>query len=62
MPVITQMNLGNALANAAQDNLNKNTSASNLETKLKKLKSLLDSGLINQQDFEAKKTKLLEDL
>jgi len=62
LPVITQMNLGNTLANAAQDNLDKNTNANNLEAKLKKLKSLLDSGLINQQDFEAKKTKLLEDL
>ena len=60
-PIITQMNLGNSLANSNFDKLNNNSDANNLETKLKKLKSLLDAGLINPNDYESKKSKLLED-
>jgi len=61
LPIITQMNLGNTLANSSLDRINNNTETNNLESKLKKLKSLLDAGLINSQDYELKKTKLLED-
>jgi hypothetical protein len=36
--------------------------ASDLASKLQKLKGLLEAGLITQEDFDRKKQKLLEDL
>jgi membrane protease subunit (stomatin/prohibitin family) len=61
MPIIAQMGMGNALANTASEKMSGQSDANNLESKLKKLKGLLDSGLITQEDYEKKKTKFLED-
>jgi membrane protease subunit (stomatin/prohibitin family) len=61
MPIIAQMGMGNALTNAASEKMNVQSDANSLESKLKKLKALLDSGLITQEDYEKKKTKFLEE-
>lgn len=63
LPVITQIGMGSALANTASEKMAEAPNDLNsLESKLKKLKSLLDSGLISQDDYDKKKDKFLSEL
>lgn len=63
VPFIAQVGMGHALANAASEKTTDSPNDLNsLESKLKKLKSLLDAKLISPEDYEKKKDKLLEDL
>ena len=62
LPVLTQIGLGSALASSAASQMAANKPQEmGIEEKLKKLKSLFDGGLINVNEYELKKTKLLED-
>lgn len=45
--------------NIKQTSDTKNSSADNIEEQLKKFKSMVESGLITQEDYEAKKKQLL---
>jgi len=62
LPVLTQIGLGSALAGSAATQMAASKPQEiGIEEKLKKLKSLFDGGLINANEYELKKTKLLED-
>ena len=62
MPIITQIGLGGALATGAAAQMAPTKSENlGIEEKLKKLKSLFDAGLINANEYDLKKSKLLED-
>jgi membrane protease subunit (stomatin/prohibitin family) len=63
LPIITQIGLGGALAAGAATQMTpSNSQEQSLEEKLKKLKSLYDNQLINESEYQQKKSKLLEDL
>ena len=63
LPIITQIGLGGALATGAAAQMTpSNSQEQSLEEKLKKLKSLYDNQLINESEYQQKKSKLLEDL
>ncbi len=63
LPIITQVGLGSALSTGAASQMTPNTSQQmSVEEKLKKIKSLFDSGLITQEEFDQKRAKLLEEL
>lgn len=62
VPVIAQMGLGNQLNDSTEQMASGANDLNSLESKLKKLKNLLDSGLISKDDFEAKKNKLLDEI
>ena len=62
LPIITQIGLGGALATGAAAQMAPTKSENlGIEEKLKKLKSLFDAGLINANEYDLKKSKLLED-
>ena len=62
LPIITQIGLGGALATGAAAQMAPTKSENlGIEEKLKRLKSLFDAGLINANEYDLKKSKLLED-
>jgi membrane protease subunit (stomatin/prohibitin family) len=62
LPIITQVGLGGGLASSvASQIVPENQVNLSIEDKLRKLKSMFDAGLINENEYETKKAKLLED-
>jgi membrane protease subunit (stomatin/prohibitin family) len=62
LPIIAQVGLGGALATGAASQMAPSKPEElGIEDKLKKLKSMFDAGLINANEYDLKKSKLLED-
>ena len=59
------LNTGQQMANKVNQNIQQNEQISNaddIKEKFSKLKTLFDSGLINEKEYETKKTDLLNNL
>ena len=56
------LSLGNELTKNINASSNQETSNDDIASKIRKLKNLLEEGLISQEQFDMKQSKLLEDL